>query len=552
MLILTEMPIYQVTKLEVSFEWYGNIRQYDITPYLYEAAEYQTLSSFWGSAYPYAKAYALRYAQGDNKITGLNFKQSEQFSAGTAWGKIAIRNIIQAVSGDDIETWHKFVTLAFRVTYIPMINTRLVQKKSYVGYPLDNTLIHNQGANTVESELYGEKMKGVIARLGNEIVRRTYYFNRYSKVPKCGELVDIDGKLMYVAIIDREFDQRLIRATITYTPNFNKLAEYVGLNSNFRLYDISEKQSVDRYVNYGEFIAVGAGNYQFGSPSNPMFHNMPAFVKVFTQAAGEHNISAVVTESAGKRIARPVVSFASGNSLCFAFDYEDNFGAGYQSTNEYTEDGKDKRVQRLVNYTDVYGELETLSLEFTTRLWTATVSDQTNDNGNAHIYPQYTATPVNCDFGTRGFPSSSTDYPLIIKKDSREALRVMIQLHVVAMSEDIVIGPALCQNNPLITSVNSAKTAVAYYLPRKINMLNSVVDLTGAVPATYTVQTVFSDRTSVTLSAASAPAQSWVLIDPTTNKLLIGRNIERQVGQNDSILFCSINNAKMKELQEAL
>ena len=190
-------------------------------------------------------------------------------------------------------------------------------------------------------------MKGVIARLGNEIIRRTYYFNRYSQLPKCGELVNIDGKMMYVAIVDREFDQRLIKATITFTPNFNKLAEYVGLNSNFRLYDISEKQSVDRYVNYGEYIAIASDGFNFGSPVSPLFRNMEAFAKVFTQTAGDHNISAAVAirsrefgNEYGNKIARPVVSFASGNSLCFAFDYADNFGAGYQSTNKYDNDKK--------------------------------------------------------------------------------------------------------------------------------------------------------------------------------------------------------------------
>ena len=45
----------------------------DITPYLFEAAEYDNLTSYKGS-YPYAKEWALRYAQGDNKITGLCLK----------------------------------------------------------------------------------------------------------------------------------------------------------------------------------------------------------------------------------------------------------------------------------------------------------------------------------------------------------------------------------------------------------------------------------------------------------------------------------------------
>ena len=156
MIVLTELPIYQVTKLEIAFEKDG-FKQFDITPYLYEAAEYKTLSSYWGSAYPYAKAYALTYTQGDNKITGLNFMQFESTGIERAWSNFALRNIIQTVSGIDIGSSPVYPNIAFRITYIPMVNARIVQKKSYAGYPLDNTLVHNQNANTVESELYGEK-----------------------------------------------------------------------------------------------------------------------------------------------------------------------------------------------------------------------------------------------------------------------------------------------------------------------------------------------------------------------------------------------------------
>ena len=144
-----------------------------------------------------------------------------------------------------------------------------------------------------------------------------------------------------------------------------------------------------------------------------------------------------------------------------------------------------------------------------------------------------------------------TNTHLSSKKDSREALSVMIQLHCVALEEDIVIGAALCQNNPLITSTNSAKAAAAYYLPHRINMLNSTIDLTGAIPATYTVF-AFIDRMSVSMSVAAAQAKSWVLIDPTTNKLILGRNRDFAIGQYDKLWLCSVNAAKIKQLQEEI
>lgn len=547
MLVLTEFPIYQITKLEIAVPRDYGLAEHDITPYLYEAAEYKTLSSFYGSAYPYAKAFALTYTQGDNKITGLNFKQSEAFDIATAWGNFALRNIIEAVSGVDLSDNPDYINIAFRVTYIPMINTRLVQKKSYADYPISNTLIQNQSANTVESELFGEKMKGIIARLGNEVVRRTYYFLTYSHLPKIGELVDIDGKLMYVAIVDCEYEQRYIKATITYTPNFNKLAENVAIDSNFRLYDISEKQSVDRYVNYGEYIAIASNSFDFGRLESPMLKSMEAFSRVFTQQARQDTVTAVYTRSGsnqGKHIFRPVVSFASGNSLCFAFNYADNFGAGYQSINPY---GDKKRVQKLVSYTDEYGEIEYLSMVFTTQLWEADADDQAG-SGSAQIYPAVKDNSPgfkDISFDTNAYSAAASGHPLVIQKDSREALSVMVQLHCVALEDDIVIGPALCQNNPLVTKADSAEKAVAYFLPHRINMLNGTIDLTGATQTTYWVTELYG-KMFLDVVGKSGEFKSWVIVDPTTNKLLIGRNRDFS-GGGDNLSFCSVNPSTMED-----
>lgn len=113
-------------------------------------------------------------------------------------------------------------------------------------------LLYNQSANSVENEYYGENLKGVVLRIGNIESRKTYTFNKCTEIPKAGQKIGS----RYVALVDREFDKVRIKATLTTVANFNKLAQYLGLNSNYRLYDVSEKQAVERQVNYGESCII--------------------------------------------------------------------------------------------------------------------------------------------------------------------------------------------------------------------------------------------------------------------------------------------------------
>src|SRR5699024_8983739 len=115
MTIITDTPFYQVEKLEL--KWGTGGSTLDATAYLYEAAEYDVLSSYTGEAYPYSKGWALRYAQGGQEITGLNFVLDS--ALGGKDQNYAIVNILQAL-GVNVSNGADFANnLFYRVTYIP-------------------------------------------------------------------------------------------------------------------------------------------------------------------------------------------------------------------------------------------------------------------------------------------------------------------------------------------------------------------------------------------------------------------------------------------------
>lgn len=489
-IIRTSRPIQQVVKLECGFiPQYENGQEPvgDITSYVYESAEYSTLSSYWGTAYPYSKGYALCYSQGDNKITGLSFVLKDSTTVGTAFNDYAIVNIINAKTGLALKDVNgEFMRqLAFKVTYVPIVTTRVQTRKPCMddGGDVNNALIYNQGANVAETSFYGEKMRGAIARLGQEVEQRTYDLFKYSQMPKCGQL--LDGK--YIAQIDAEYDITKIRVTLTLTKNFNMLSQYVGLDSNYRLYDISEKQSVDRDIIYGESILVG-------DRTNVSMHDL-CMTKDVNQMIKETLIlfksqtfmKAAVAElrpydkygnplSPNRNVILPAVVFPFGTSLCFAVSYNDNYGAGYQSTDVY--DGNNRAVQRLVPYTDAYGEIALLDVAFGQKGWDNPSIDDQKDGGKAMLYPE----DPNYLSPSQMLVSTGQN-PFIIEKDSRERLSIMYQLHFVATRSSIVIGSGMANFNRYVNgSLGDRDKAIFTYivwLDHTINSLNRYIDVQG-------------------------------------------------------------------------
>ena len=588
-LIRTSLPIQQLIKLECGFipdYNSGNTPVGDITAYAYEDAEYSVLSSYWGTAYPYSKAWALRWKQGGNIIDGLTFKQEGQTSVSEAFNNTAIVNIINAKTGiglKPIDTsngeWYR--RLAFKVTYVPIATARVEAVKPVLtdGGETSNALVYNQGANVAETSFYGEKMRGAIARLGQDVEQRTYDIKTYSQMPKVGQI--LDGK--YIATIDAEYDITRIRITVTLAKNFNQLSQFVGLNSNYRLYDISEKQSVERHIHYAERIIVGksayASRYSYQSNGNTVMDTHNTILRYFTLMMkrtfdrgawsadeSDYIINKIMCAfvsfdkfNASDGVLMPVVAFPFGNSICFNISFYDNYGAGFQSSNDF-ENEKNKATQRLVPYTDVYGEFSKMSLFMSDNAWTPSFNEQ-KDGGKAMLYPEGTS------LGKYGFTTLEAtgnldDYALKIDKDSREQIDVSYQVHYVSDSDDIIVCPGLASFNPYVSKEEAILEPDKFYViwqKQTINALNKdIVASTSITVQELSADTAWEENTTplkhvlmvngiLKWNPMTCPingAKSWAIckkVGTDRYTILFGQNVDRNSGETtDAIYFSAV------------
>lgn len=570
LVILTDKPIYQVTKLEFYLNPNdGNPRTVDITPYVYESAEYQTLSGYTGQTYPYSKGWALEYTQGQKNIRGLDFVLNAPQGGDTFDKQYAIVNILAAATGLDASNFtENLTTLMFRVTYIPYVTSRIVQRKPYLTHPIDNVLLYNQGGNSVENEYYGERLKGTITRIGNITSRKTYIFTHYDDIPKAGQKI---GN-RYVALVDREFDRMRIKATVTTVANFNKLAEYLGLNSNYRLYDVSEKQAFDRAVNYGESCVISETlinntarttlitNDGINAIQKEFNANFPGTYEKVTAMRMIAKSGRVIGEGAeiSPAVGMAAGSFASGNSLVFFVNMMDNYGAGYQS-NEVT--GTSIRAQRLMPYSDALGNISTVDVDFVNEL---VQTDSSPTPQSAFDYPAYDVGGEvgTIYFSTRAINEYDTGGALGVSKDSREALSVVIQQHFQSDNQNIVIGKALTKYCPLVSTLSDEDRGKLYFLNRQLNPLEAVIDLTGltASAGSYTTSGEDDSGADITIDRAfrlvlpannsGQTAKAWAIINPSTGELYLGQNYPDGLAAGatpTSLYFNFLNNAELKQ-----
>lgn len=527
MVIATQYPIYSVEKLEVGPLLDGGSGG-DITAYVFEAADYGLMSSFEGG-YPNSKAFAIYYTQGQKNIKGLNFKSPKVF--GNATAKYSIVNIIEQALEQTAPSGTGYPSLSFRITYTPIFGARVEQHKTYYKGMYPRTLAYNQSANLVETRYYGENMKGLIARTGNAEIIRIYRLDNMSLVPHIGETWDEDYYVSSVTVAVYPF---YIDCEIGLSKDFNRLSQYIGINSQLRMYEVSEKQAYNRDMVYADYCVIGDAE---ASDDGLLFQNVAELGYTFMQIPLVSERSGIITganistydEEGGDlySVTLPVISTAMGNTLVFSFAMQDNYSAGDKSVIDTAD--VDGVWQTSVPYNDYYGRFATMAFSMRKTghrpiVWSDMV---------VFDLPQGTHMTGNTTIGTKDGKR------LVVRKDNREIFRLHYQLHYVTNRKSIIIGPAMTHNCTLVRGMQSGHGAKLYVLPKRLSKFAGNIDLDGATfvfDYTFTAggaSGITTSGSSLTLKPQTATANgaAWAIVDGKTGELLIGENVEIVSGQ---------------------
>lgn len=491
----TAYPILQIHKLY----WVDTSgaavtkNKYDITPYLFEKSIYDSQLSSYTDVYPSSKAYGLYYTQGQKNIGGFFFKEPN--AGGPVFEQYAIVNILRTVTGNPNLTIDKtnYMKLCFELEYIPVYSARVGHGKQYVGDWLNfpRTLAHNQSGNMVETQYYGENIKGTAERLGT--IEKSYTFTAFNinTIPEAGQLWDDE---YYIAKVSVEVNQDRFRCTVGLSKNFNRISQYIGANSYRRIFEVSERMVQERQSIYTDYLVitdkaapVPAFRENFLCNNANFYNNLLSefYGEALPQICGK--VSAVFVRGETKneketlsKVILPVISSAFGNVMEFSWEFKDNFSAGMRAV-EVTSGNITGTFGQEVQYCDYYGRMYYENFE----LWS--IFDDEVSYGAEMSYPlleKYVADSNHAYYVAH----TNTGYPIIKRKDSREALKENYSIEFVTDIKGVVVGSALVSTNPLVNGLKPKEKAVFVILNRPINKFSRKINTSaGNIAARYEI-----------------------------------------------------------------
>lgn len=499
-IIRTVEPIERITKLTV---WYNNA-EYDITPYVYEKKEYDLLYSNQGT-YPYSKAFALYYVQGQPNIYGLTYKEADPVS--NIFKKFAIENILSTVTGQNVDlgssAWEliggimlgtdssKLLNLAFNAKYITTINGRVRQaKRNIEDIKTVSVMAFNQSANKLSSVNYGKRLKGEIAMMGSAEHKLVFKTNNWSAIKTAAGKLYFDeayGRNMYISNVTAKMWGGYFLVELGLTKNFNQLGRFVSVNSAVRQFEIDTNVSESYFV-YEEYLVFS--NSSEGCEPNDT--STIVFDKVLCEMV-QHVISgntdanglkvtlaqaetADESNSLLSRVFLPVQSVALGNSLLFNFKYEDNYSAGEKLT---TLSKMPYKLTQPVPYGDLlYGECKYLGVEL---LYNTSIKSNAGVISMADNLPIINDTDYSNTINKDVFAGNlNPSRRWIVHKSSRDALNVTYQIHFVTDC-GLIFGEQLMQGNPLIGGTiahveNDGTNPIINLYSRRVNEMTGETD----------------------------------------------------------------------------
>lgn len=587
----TVFPILKINR----FSWVdidniagGGVKKYDITAFLFEKSVYDSQLSSYTTAYPVSKAFGLYYTQGQKNIGGLFFENTE-WSSGV-FAQPAIVNILRAVTGNDNllsgAGADDYAKLCFELEYTPIYSARVQHGKQYLGDYLvsPRVLAHNQSANQVEAQYYGENIKGMAQRLGNVEKAYTFFCEYASTIPTAGQMWDDDYCISDVAV---ELLADYFKVTVGLSKNFNRKSKYIGANSYRRIYEISERMVQERQSIYTDYLVVTDREAPAPEYAKNMFCHQYNFfnnlVQTFLQSSANATIKISSALIQGKtkngketlpQVILPVIASAFGNVMEFSWEFKDNFSAGQRIVYQNNE-GVTGYFTTEVQYCDYYGRMYYEDLILCSTLATACEPDS---------FPLYEKYGSNNPIEIMKLPTNCT---IVKRKDGREALKENYSVEFNTDIKGVIIGSALPANNPLVSGLNPKAKSKLVILRTPVNKFSRKVNLsTENIAAEYEVTDDMIFRSSVdgvycvdaTGITATTVGKAWAYVTPIYKgdsytvededgnvetitpsyggELLIGRNID--IASGDTIGAFKIfpthdvfSYMKQKEEQEA-
>lgn len=504
----------------------------DITNYIYEKNIYNLLSLTY-NVVP-NRGIAIYYELGNNVITGCSYRLPQANT--NAYSDESLKKILySAYNGYPIYTdipthgeWAGIFTnqFVFKIKY----RTKDTVRQSHFREDLRKYLLtssadlypqHNQFNNQtdvlVDSEKFGNNMFGKLIRTGNNSYEIVEWHDNFDDVKQKGELYRINDELYYVSKVINTIYSSYIVSKVSYSKDYNELSKIIGIPSEPRFYEISERSSIRREVEINDFILLTTNKDYIehgGTGGEPLSQRSRiSDMRIFSGFSEDFEGNYAVTVFKGDSVAttgsdqgetdtyieiiNPVNVYSSGKTLTYSWDMIDNYSAGDRtiSTEEeyYTS-------LNAVQYTDRYGKAALMDFYIINAPNTFPTDENIQnfpyspihtkaDNAGKLPIADYNilATNVKEYYKTENGGTTNTynynDSGIALLKDNREEISINYNIHMVSDSDRFVISNNIFSNKKEIrSSAESGNKPYLVALDVEVNKLsNDVISIANIV-----------------------------------------------------------------------
>lgn len=463
MAIILDRPIYRIVDVLVkNFDPNLPDRTISIKNFVNESTVFQSLNNNIDG-----KGLSIYYSQGDNKIEGLgNIPQASETQA--AWGMnptdYIISVIVEYASGNISRSTvnARANNLQYKVLYVPYIDSTIYTEQSNIaGLKNQNYKALNQENNIITDSSFGKSAQTQVERLGNNTINKSFVSVDIKTLPNLGQIKEFDGFKYYADVITYKFNNSSIESETSFSKNFNKINERVGIDAMYRLYRIYADDFIDRSVNINRYCYLSKSSYSTsaGSMSNTSYRLVSEIKKSFNNGSGQSdpNIKpdTVYVRNMNEDSTRlqynsydtaelvnvpamvlPVNYNTFNNSVSFSAEMKDNFSAGIStvkwdstSSSWVVDSYNSQKIQHDVRYVDTNGENPVMG--FT--LFRYTSATQLGVTADSYPIANYITS------GISNLNESIYSEKIKIDKDNKERIKFNYQLHFLTYDKNLTI-----------------------------------------------------------------------------------------------------------------
>lgn len=466
---------------------YVNLTSLDITDYVVEYDLYRTLGTLsafqpdYGDQTKNNTSYYKRYESTINLCTqtaswgtGTPLLNSIDKSLEKMIGQLYYKSTYNVLTVGGVSQKRSMLLWQWRIVYEPLGENAKLNVSKTNAEEIPFAIPYNQQQQIASSVGLGRNMQSVANRTGTEQKQVVRYITKMSQMRRVGAVAMLNGEIWRLTEVAGTFTPIRARVTETWTKGWSMRSEYVGINREFRSWNIPS-EITERNLLYQDYCLItrkanlNLGGAKIGTNAHNLLMYFIDQSKSWSGVTEQSAMWLMRNQTNGAILSSSAFGF--GNSLVFSARTKDNLSAGIQRVKL---NDTDSNYQQNIDvyYCNGDGTMEKFNVQFGADI----------SNLDSMAYPE-------SKIGTTNTLDTTAPYlfntwtEFAVDKDPAEQLNFTYQLHMLTDDPNLIIGSMWAGRNPLVHQYNSTPTrkywSITKRLPQGAQVMTSIYGTSG-------------------------------------------------------------------------